>query len=46
MENYKEMYEEIKLVLVGDSDTWTHAEVVERTKQAIDALNREEDGTI
>ena len=36
-------YEELKLILVGDSDTWTHAEVVERAKQAIDSLRREED---
>lgn len=46
MENYKEMYEQLKLILVGDSDPYTHAEVVERTKQAIDAVRREEDGTI
>ena len=39
-------YEELKLILVGDSDEWTHGEVVERAKQAIDALRREEDGTI
>ena len=39
-------YEELKLILVGDSDTWTHGEVIERAKQAIDALRREEDGTI
>jgi len=46
MQNYKQMYEQIKLILVGDSDTWTHEEVVERTRQAIDALKREEDFTI
>ena len=39
-------YEELKLILVGDSDTWTHGEVIERAKQAIDAIRREEDGTI
>lgn len=39
-------YEELKLILVGDSDEWTHGEVLERARQAIDALRREEDGTV
>ena len=41
-----EEYDELKEILCGSSDTWTHGEVLERARQAIDALRREEDGTV
>lgn len=36
--DYKSMYEELKEILVGESDTWTHEEIKERTTELIDAV--------
>jgi len=36
--NYKKMYEEIKEILVGQSDNWMHEEIKERTTELIDAV--------
>jgi len=33
---------EVAEILCGDSPNWTYEEVLERAKQAIDALRREE----
>lgn len=35
-------YFEVAEILCGDSDNWTYEEVLERARQAIDALRREE----
>jgi len=36
--NYQNMYEELKDILVGQSDNWTHEEIKERAKECIDAF--------
>lgn len=43
MNTINNAYFEVAEILCGDSDNWTYEEVLERARQAIDALRREED---
>jgi hypothetical protein len=36
--SFEEMYIELKEALVGDSDNWTHEELVERALELVDEV--------
>lgn len=41
-ENWKKLYEQVYETIVGDSENWTHEELLERCAKAMDALLEKE----
>jgi len=39
---WKKLYEQVYETIVGDSENWTHEELLERCAEAMDALSEKE----